>query len=59
MNATEGDDLRHIGGDRQDGVGAIAKLVVEQTAMGKARCQGALTQIAKMRCGTGWISRAK
>ena len=35
MDATEGGDLRHLGDDRQDGIHAFTKRVVEQTAMGE------------------------
>jgi hypothetical protein len=35
LDAAEGDDLRHLGDDRQDGGDAIAKRVFKQTVMGK------------------------
>ena len=49
LDATEGGDLRHLGGDRQDGVGAIAKRVVEQTAMG----EGQVSRGVDRKAGTG------
>ena len=49
LDATEGGDLRHLGGDRQDGVGAIAKRVVEHTAMG----EGQVSRGVDRKAGTG------
>ena len=40
LNATEGDELRHLASSRHEGVSAVAELVVEQTA--RARRTGGI-----------------